>query len=279
MTTKVGVIGWPVTHSISPTMHNAAFRALSLDWSYELLPIPPDIVRQSLRTLRDEGGFIGVNVTVPHKQAVMPFVLPDERARAIGAVNTIDFRTNLGTNTDAVGFIDDLKAHHVSLSGEKVIVLGAGGAARAAVYGLALEGASITVVNRTFQKAQVMLADLQISAGIKNTEVKTLDEAVEIPASLIVNCTSVGMWPKVDESPWIDGVPFPKGVTVYDMVYRPEVTVFMRRAEVNAGQAIGGLGMLVRQGAAAFTLWTEQPAPVEVMFGAAQLALRQREGS
>jgi shikimate dehydrogenase len=277
MTTKVGVIGWPVTHSISPAMHNAAFRALGLDWSYELLPIPPDIVRQSLRTLRDEGGFIGVNVTVPHKQAVMPFVLPDERARAIGAVNTIDFRINLGTNTDAVGFINDLKAHNISLSGVSVIVLGAGGAARAAVYALALEGAHVTVVNRTLQRAQVMLADLQISAGIKNTDVKTLDEAVDIPASLIVNCTSVGMWPKVDESPWIDGVPFPEGITVYDMVYRPEVTVFMRQAEANGGQAIGGLGMLVRQGAAAFTLWTEQPAPVEVMFEAAQSALRHRE--
>ncbi|MEO8610660.1 MAG: shikimate dehydrogenase, partial [Chloroflexota bacterium] len=255
MTNKVGVIGWPVTHSISPEMHNAAFRALGLDWTYERAAIPPDIVRQSLRILRDEGGFIGINVTVPHKQAVIPYVQPDERARAIGAVNTIDFRSNLGTNTDAVGFIDDLKAHGVQLSGANVIILGAGGAARAAVYGLALEGALVTIVNRTPQKAQVMLADLQISAGIKNVAVKTLDEAAETNASLVVNCTSVGMWPKVDASPWIDGVPFPKAVTVYDMVYRPEVTQFMRQAEANGGQAIGGLGMLVRQGAAAFKIW------------------------
>jgi shikimate dehydrogenase len=277
MTQKVGVIGWPVNHSISPAMHNAAFRALGLDWSYELAAIPPDIVRQSLRILRDEGGFIGVNVTVPHKQAVMPYVLPDERARAIGAVNTIDFRSNLGTNTDAVGFVDDLKAHGVQLSGAKVLLLGAGGAARAAVYGLALEGASVIVVNRTPQKAQVMLADLQISAGIKNVAVKTLDEAAEIDASLIINCTSVGMWPKVDESPWIDGVPFPKGIVVYDMVYRPEVTQFMQQAAANGGQAIGGLGMLVRQGAAAFKIWTGQEAPVDVMFEAAQSALSQKE--
>ena len=94
MTTKVGVIGWPVAHSISPAMHNAAFHALGMDWTYELMPIPPDIVRQGLRTLRDEGGYIGVNVTVPLKQEVMPHVLPDERAWAIGAVNTIDFRNN-----------------------------------------------------------------------------------------------------------------------------------------------------------------------------------------
>jgi shikimate dehydrogenase len=279
MTTKVGVIGWPVTHSISPAMHNAAFRALGLDWSYELAPIPPDIVGQGLRTLRDEGGYLGVNVTVPLKQAVMPFVLPDESARAIGAVNTIDFRSNLGTNTDARGFIDDLKAHDVQLPGRDVIVLGAGGAARAAVYGLAKEGAFVTVVNRTPQKAQVMLADLEISAGIRNTTVKTLDEAAEMQVSIIVNSTSVGMWPKVDESPWFDGVPFPRGVTLYDMVYRPEITVLMRQAEANDGVAISGLGMLVRQGAAAFTIWTGQPAPVEVMFEAGRAALKARESN
>jgi shikimate dehydrogenase len=119
-----------------------------------------------------------------------------------------------------------------------------------------------------------MLADLQITAGIKNVAVKTLDEAAETKTALIVNCTSVGMWPKVDESPWIEGVPFPKLVTIYDMVYRPEVTRFMRQAEASGGQVIGGLGMLVRQGAAAFKIWTGQDAPVEVMFKVAQEVLR-----
>lgn len=273
---KVGVIGWPVTHSISPAMHGAAFQALGLtDWSYELAPVPPDIVRQSLRTLRDEGGFIGVNVTVPLKQAVMPFVKPDDRARAVGAVNVIDFRSNIGTNTDVIGFIDDLKAHDVPLSGQHVIVLGAGGAARAAVYGLALEGAHIIVVNRTPEKAQVMLADLTMSAGIKGVDVKTIDEAAEMDVSLIVNCTSVGMWPKVDDSPWIAGVPFPKNVTVYDMVYRPAHTLLMQQAEAAGARVIGGLGMLVRQGAAAFKIWTGHDAPVDVMFAAAQKALQE----
>ncbi len=270
MTTKVGVIGWPVTHSISPAMHNAAFRALGLDWSYELAPFRQTLCDRGCERCATKAAIFGVNVTVPLKQAVMPYVLPDERARAIGAVNTIDFRSNLGTNTDAQGLVDDLKAHGVALSRARIIVLGAGGAARAAVYGLALEGAHVIVVNRTPQKAQVMLADLEISAGIRNTTVRTLDEAAEMNASLIVNCTSVGLWPNVDESPWIGGVPFPKGVTVYDMIYRPQVTAFMRQAEASGGQAIGGLGMLVRQGAAAFTIWTGQEAPVEVMFEAAQ---------
>lgn len=277
VTNKVGVIGWPVTHSLSPAMHNAAFKALGLnDWQYELAPVPPDIVRQSLKMLRDEGGFIGVNVTVPLKEKVMPFVLPDERARAVGAVNTIDFRSNVGTNTDVVGLIDDLKAHDIQLEGAKVIVLGAGGAARAAVYGLAKAGAQVIVVNRTQQKAQVMLADLTISAGIRTADVKTLDEAAEENVSLIVNCTSVGLWPKVDESPWIAGVPFPKGVTVYDTVYRPERTLLMQQVEANGGQAVGGLGMLVRQGAAAFKIWTGQYPPVEVMFEAAREVLSKR---
>ncbi len=274
---RVGVIGWPVAHSISPAMHNAAFKALGLnDWQYELAPVPPDIVRQSLRMLRDEGGFIGVNVTVPLKEKVMPFVLPDERARAVGAVNTIDFRSNVGTNTDVVGLIDDLKAHGIPLEGAKVIVLGAGGAARAAVYGLAMAGAKVIVVNRTQQKAQVMLADLTMSAGIRSADVQTLDEAAEQNVSLIVNCTSVGLWPNVDASPWIEGVPFPKGVTLYDTVYRPERTLLMEQVEANGGQAIGGLGMLVRQGAAAFTIWTHQEAPVEVMFEAAKEVLAQK---
>lgn len=274
---KVGIIGWPVTHSLSPAMHNAAFAALGLnDWSYELAPIPPDIVGKGLRTLRDEGGFIGVNVTVPLKEKVIPYVKTDERARAIGAVNTIDFRNDSGTNTDVLGFMDDLRAHGIEVHGQRIIVLGAGGAARAAVYGLVKAGASVTVVNRTPQRAQVMLADLSLSVGLMNAEVRTLDEAAESDAALIVNCTSVGMWPNVQESPWIEGVPFPKNVVAYDMVYRPERTRFLDQVEQTGGRAVGGLGMLVRQGAAAFTIWTGQPAPVEVMFAAARESLSAR---
>jgi shikimate dehydrogenase len=258
-------------------MHNAAFAALGMsDWSYELLPIPPDIVRQGLRELKNEGGFLGVNVTVPLKQAVMPYVKPDERARAIGAVNTIDFRDDSATNTDVIGLVDDLKAHEITRSGAKVIVLGAGGAARAAVYGLVCEGAQVVVVNRTMQRGQEMLANMTLSANLRGVEVMTLDAAAEWGASLIVNCTSAGMIPNVDESPWIEAVPVPKGVTVYDMVYRPERTKLMAQVEAAGGRAIGGLGMLVRQGAAAFKLWTGIEPPIEVMFAAAREAIKNR---
>lgn len=274
---RVGVIGWPVEHSLSPAMHNAAFRALGLEhWRYDLLPIPPDIVGHSLKTLRGEGGYIGVNVTVPHKQAVMPYVRPDEIAKALGAANTIDFRDNSATNTDVAGLIGDLAANGVALENAEVLVLGAGGAARAAVYGLARAGARVTVTNRTAARAQVMLADLALSAGIRSVDFVSLEEAVQRPFALIVNCTSVGMWPHVEECPWPLAVPLPRGVTVYDMVYRPEQTALLRLAEAQGGRAIGGLGMLVRQGAAAFKIWTGTEPPVEVMFEAARAGLAAR---
>lgn len=271
---RVGVIGFPVSHSISPALHNAAFRALNMtNWRYDRVPIPPDILGMSLRTLRDEGGYVGLNVTIPHKQAAMEYTRPDERARAIGAVNTIQFSDNTATNTDVIGLMDDLAAHDVAVAGQRVLVLGAGGAARAAVYGLAQAGAQVVVVNRTKQRAQEMLANLAVSAGITGVGVMTLDEAAEWNAGVVINCTSVGMHPKADATPWIEGVPFPRGVTVYDMVYRPEKTRLLQQAEANGCQAIGGLGMLVRQGAASFQLWTGVEPPVDVMFAAARAAL------
>lgn len=275
MTNKVGLIGFPVEHSISPAMHNAAFKHLGMDWVYDAMAIPPDILKYGIREPMQHG-YIGLNVTVPHKEAVMRFVTPDAIARAVGAINTIDFRTNTGTNTDVQGLIDDLKAHHIPLKDQTILVLGAGGAARAAVYGLVREGAKVIVVNRTMQKAQVMLADLTVSAGIRNVDVMTLDEAVEHIPSLIINCTSAGLYPNLDDSPWIDGVPFPKNITVYDMIYRPQKTKFMSQAENAGGRAIGGLGMLVRQGALSFKLWTGVDAPLETMFASALIELAMK---
>jgi len=272
MTQKVGLIGFPVSHSLSPSMHNAAFKALGMDWSYDAMAIPPDILKHGIREPMQHG-YIGLNVTIPHKEAVMRFVTPDPIARAVGAINTIDFRTNTGTNTDVQGFIDDLNANAIPIKDQLVAVLGAGGAARAAVYGLVREGAKVVVVNRTMQKAQVMLADLTMSAGIRGVEAMTLDDIAELPVSLMVNCTSAGLSPNVDDSPWIDGVPFPKNITVYDMIYRPQKTKFMTQAEKAGGRAVGGLGMLVRQGALSFKLWTGVDAPIETMFFVALIEL------
>lgn len=272
---RVGVIGFPVEHSLSPIMHNAAFEALQMrDWHYDAMSIPPDILRLGLREPKNHG-YIGINVTVPHKEAIMEFVRPDDKARAIGAVNTVDFRSNIGTNTDADGLIGDLYAHQIPLSGERVLVLGAGGAARAAVYGLSREGARIAIVNRTKSRAYGLVEQLKITAGIVGPAVMTLDEAADWGMSLIVNCTSVGLHPHINQTPWIHGVPFPDGVTVYDMVYRPANTALMQQCLAHGGRAIGGLGMLTRQGAIAFELWTGVEPPLDVMYGALQMALEK----
>ncbi len=270
---KVGVIGWPVEHSLSPAMHNAAFAALGMaDWYYDRIAIPPDIVRLGLRELRDHG-YLGLNVTVPHKQAVMPFVKADAIARAVGAVNTIDFRTNEGTNTDVAGFIDDLAAHAIDVRGQRVLVLGAGGAARAAVFGLVRAGAEVLVVNRTLERAQNLADDLGDSI-----RALPFEQAVDESFTLIVNCTSAGMWPHTHESPWPSGLPLPKDAIVYDMIYRPAKTQLMLQAEAAGLQAIGGLGMLARQGAAAFQRWTGVPAPLDVMIDALRMELNKMNG-
>ncbi|MCY3833582.1 MAG: shikimate dehydrogenase [Chloroflexi bacterium] len=262
---RVGVIGFPVEHSLSPIMHNAAFRALNMDdWQYDAMSIPPDILRLGLREPRDHG-YIGINVTVPHKEAIMEYVEPDEKARAIGAVNTVDFRSNIGTNTDADGFISDLRAHDVNVAGERVLVLGAGGAARAAVYGLVGAGADVALVNRTRARALALVDHLRVAAGIDGVHVLALDEASRWGMSLIVNCTSAGLHPNVETTPWTDGAPFPTAVTVYDMVYRPAITALMRQCQAHDGRAIGGLGMLARQGAIAFELWTGVAPPIDLM--------------
>lgn len=273
---RVGVIGWPVTHSLSPAMHNAAFAALGLaGWRYDLLPIPPDILGPGLRTLRDEGGYLGVNVTVPLKEAVLAHIRPDALAQALGAANTIDFRSDTATNTDVGGLIEDLRANDIALDGARALVIGAGGAARAAVYGLAQAGAEVLVANRTPERAQAMLAALALNAGLRGAAAVTFEQAAAAAPALLVNCTPAGMWPRVDGCPWPDGAPFPAGAAVYDMVYRPARTRLMALAEAAGGRAVGGLGMLARQGAAAFTLWTGRAAPVEVMLAAAQAALAE----
>ncbi|MGJ3240897.1 MAG: shikimate dehydrogenase [Anaerolineae bacterium] len=275
---RVGVVGFPIEHSLSPAMHNAAFRALGMadDWLYDAMAIPPDIADYAVKEPKRHG-YIGLNITIPFKEQALQWGNPDAKARAIGAVNTIDFRTDESTNTDVDGFIGDLQAHDVSLKDECVLVLGAGGAARAAVYGLWQQGAEVIVVNRTIERAKEMLTQLTFSAGVRGVVTLTLDEASEHDLSLIVNATSAGMYPHVESTPWITGVPFPRGITVYDMVYTPAQTQLMRQAERAGGRAIGGLGMLARQGAVAFKIWTGVDAPIDVMLDTLRTELQRRQ--
>jgi len=266
---RVGVIGWPIEHSLSPAMHNAAFAALGMtDWLYDKMAIPPDVLGHSVKELRNHD-FVGINVTVPHKEAIMRYVQADQLAQTVGAVNTVDFRTGIGTNTDVSGFLDDLAAHGVPVKGQRVVVLGAGGAARAVVFGLAQSGAQVAVVNRSPERAQELARTLLVPFALMS-----LQDAAEWGASVIVNCTSAGMQPNVALTPWHEDVPFPKGVTLYDTIYRPAQTRLMRQSEAAGGQSFNGAGMLVRQGAAAFKLWTGVEPPVEVMMDVLLKSLR-----
>ena len=271
----VGLIGWPTGHSVSPRMHNAAFAALDLDWCYVPLPVntePSSRIGEAVKGVRALG-LRGANVTVPHKQAVMSHLdALTDAAQVIGAVNTIIVQADgslLGDNTDAPGFIADLRDHGVDTQGKRVLVLGAGGSARAVVYGLATAGAAtVTVANRTVARATDLVTELQAQVpDCPMTACALPGELAEVAATsdLIVNCTSLGMSPNIDTTPWLAEVPFRADQAVYDMVYNPRQTRLLAQAAADGAQAIGGIGMLVWQGAIAFERWTGIMPPIATM--------------
>ena len=266
----VGLIGHPVAHSKSPQMQNAAFAHANLPhWRYETWDTPPEDVPARMRLLAESKDIAGCNVTIPHKQAVMPYLnAVNEHARAIGAVNTIFKRGDylLGHNTDWTGFLADLTYQGVTVDETtQALVLGAGGSARAVVYALVSQGARVQVCNRTPNRAQALLDGISNSPYLREIEercsvVLTPEDPTCHAATLIVNCTSAGMWPNDDVSPWPGNVPFPAGATLYDLIYKPRATKLMRQAQASGLRVLGGIGMLAEQGAAAFHLWTGVPA-------------------
>lgn len=278
-TKLVGLIGYPVEHSLSPAMHNSAFAALSLNWRYVPLPVLPERLGEAVAGLRAMS-FVGANVTVPHKEAVMSYldeVTPE--AQAIGAVNTIVVREgrSIGHNTDWRGFLTALSEDGFDPQGKRAVVLGAGGAARAVVYALAQAGAQVTVLNRTPARAEDLVQDfspLFPSSSLLPTPLtpQALEERTA-EAHLFVNTTPVGMWPEVDKSIWPEDLAFPGHLTVFDLVYNPRQTKLLRQARAAGAKAVGGLGMLVHQGAVAFELWTGEKATVETMYEAANKTL------
>lgn len=281
---RVGLIGYPVAHSASPRMQGAAFAAVGLDWQYELWNTPLDELHARVQLIRTCDDIGGANVTIPHKQNVFP--LMDEitpHARAIGAVNTIIKKTQtsegaqnlrglpdpgglirlLGDNTDWLGFLADLRYHGVQPeSVQHALVLGAGGSARAIVYALASCGVHVCVLNRDPIRAQQLVEALQASCGdlLRADALTPAALRAQGEARLIVNCTSAGMSPNADTSPWLAGVAFPAGATLYDLVYKPSQTHLMGQAQAANLKVIGGIGMLAEQGAAAFERWTAIPA-------------------
>jgi shikimate dehydrogenase len=267
----VGVIGWPVAHSLSPAMHNAAIQALGLSWRYIAMPVPPGSVDDAMRGIRALG-FQGVNVTVPHKTAViasLDTVAPE--AAALGAVNTVVVRRDEGGtaslhgyNTDVAGFTGALEASgYTPTSDGAALVVGAGGAARAVAYALLTAGlGKVRVLNRTLARAEALVADL-LASGVGDGRLQAAVLSAEsLPVlaqevGLLVNATTVGMWPHTGASIWPEGVPIPEGLTVYDLVYNPLETRLLRQARRSGARGIDGLGMLSQQGALALALWLD----------------------
>ncbi|MCZ0937138.1 MAG: shikimate dehydrogenase [Caldilineaceae bacterium] len=282
-TTLVGLFGWPVTHSISPQMHNAAFVARQMNWRYLAFAVPPERVSEAVAAL-PALGLRGVNVTVPHKQAVMPHLQHwTPAAEAIGAVNTIVVEKDgqlTGDNTDGAGFIADLKAHNVEPEGRRALVIGAGGSSRAVVYGLAEAGVeSVMILNRTVEKAVGLAATMQSYFPEIRVDSAAFPDDVTgsaQDANLIVNCTSLGMEPRIEGLPWEENVEFREDQIVYDLVYNPAMTRLLQLASTDGATAIGGLGMLVYQGAIAWEKWTGETAPVDVMQQATNIIFERR---
>jgi shikimate dehydrogenase len=279
----VGLIGWPVEHSVSPPMHNAAFAELGLDWCYVPLPVHPDRVPDALAGAAALG-LRGFNATVPHKEALVPLVdTLTDAARAIGAVNTVRFDEGraLGHNTDAGGFLRALHDAGFDPQGCSALVLGAGGAARAIVYALAASHARVTILNRTPAKAVALATEFSPVNPRTRLQGGPLDEVhlhqASLKVDLVVNTTPLGMWTRSSKttdaehnaaSPWPDAVPFPREALLMDLIYNPRETPLMRQALQAGARAYDGLSMLVHQGAEAFTLWTGRDAPVDVMMAA-----------
>ena len=283
---RLGLTGFPVSHSLSPKIHNTALKACDLEGSYSLFPIAPDDM-QSLKDLLDlvrSGEITGLNVTIPHKQNVIKFL--DDltvTAKSIGAVNTIYLSRDklIGDNTDAPGFLADLKKfltlecdsllpHMQELAPalqKNALILGAGGSARAVLYALVNDGWNVTIAARRIEQAQ-QLADSFPNDKLLITNYENLHDSLQSPISsfsLIVNTTPIGMTPNTYQSPLPENTSFSKHTKIYDLVYNPHETKLVKDARAQGLAATTGLGMLIEQAALSFEIWTGRDPSREIM--------------
>jgi shikimate dehydrogenase len=260
----IGLIGSPVEHSLSPAMHNAAFTQLGLWYRYVLLPTPPGELERCVSEYV-KAGIAGWNVTVPHKEGMVSLLdeMSDE-VRAIGACNTVRVEGGRlrGFNTDTTGFMRGLEEAGGIGAESRVVVLGAGGAARGVAWALRQAGHEVIILSRKPEQASALAGALGAYSGPLDRI--TLESALE-GAALLVNCTPAGMWPNTEQSALPDDVHLPANMLVYDLVYRPRPTLMLQKATHAGCRTQDGLAMLVYQGAAAFELWTGRRAPVETM--------------
>lgn len=266
-TTLHGIIGTPVKHSLSPAMHNAAFEKLNLNSVYLAFEVEPDQVKNAINGIRALE-IRGVNVTMPHKSAVMDFLDElDPIAIEIGAVNTIVNSNGIliGYNTDASGAMEALE-EKTKLSGKTALVLGAGGAAKAIAFALSAKGAKVTIANRDFDSGE------QLAQSIEGTAIQ-LNQASGVDTDIIINATPVGMHPNTEEMPVEEKVL--KNKIVFDSVYNPVETKLLKVAKKNGCETITGLEMLLNQATHAFELWTGKKPPKETMRNALLKGLKQ----
>jgi shikimate dehydrogenase len=262
---KFGVIGDPIAQSKSPLMMNAAFEAIGYAGVYEKYHVKPEELETAMERFRQEQ-FRGLNVTIPHKVEVMKYLdVIDEDARNIGAVNTVvnEGGTLIGYNTDGIGYVRSLlEETGFSPRGKRILFLGAGGAARGVIYAmLKQQPAFVGIVNRTFARAEELAQSLATFGSIQAIAESEMGHG---EWDLIVNTTSVGMYPHVDESP-LDPTGIQPNMLVSDLIYNPRETLLLQQAKARGAKSHNGLGMFIYQGAYAFEFWTGQAAPTAVM--------------
>jgi shikimate dehydrogenase len=278
---KIVLIGWPVDHSISPAMQNTAFQAQRIEGEYSLLPVErAEDLGKVLSRLRADPDWYGANVTVPYKEKIIALLDSLEGAAVrLKAVNTIVRKGDrlVGCNTDMPGFLADLERNEIDFRGRDAVVIGSGGAARSVVLGLVESGCAVSMIAVLREQAQELATEL----GSGRVEVLSWEDSAvrehASRASLIVNTSPVGMWPKMEESPWPADIPLPMGAAAYDLVYNPQETTFLKTARAGGLRVASGLGMLVEQGALAFEMWTGVAAPRNEMRTAAKTALIRKE--
>lgn len=274
-----GVFGYPVAENPTGVMQEAAFQALGLNWRYLTIEVKPADLPAAVQGLRAMG-FQGINLTIPHKVAVMPLldaIAPD--AALIGAVNTVrrDGDRLIGENTDGKGFLTGVRAIGEDPRGKRIVLLGAGGAARAIAVELALAGAAhIHVYNRSLERGRAMVADLTGRTNVR-ADFSRWDQpyAVTPDVDILVNATSIGLYPDVDALPDVTLDNAADHLLVCDVIPNPPNTPFMRAAAGRGLRTINGLAMLVYQGMIGFELWTGQPAPQAVMTAALEAAFAE----
>lgn len=263
-TNIVGLIGHPVEHSFSPPMHNVAFDALNMDWAYVAFDVNPFNVKSAIEGAKSLN-IKGFNVTIPHKIEVMKYLDEiDEVAGLIGAVNTIDFKSMKGYNTDGIGAVKAIE-EVTSIKNKNVVVAGAGGASRAISFYIAKYGAeSVTILNRNIEKAQSLADDINLIDDVNADSIKNINDHVA-DADILIDTTPVGMHPNVNDDAIISAEDMHEDLVVFDAVYNPNETSLIKEAIKANAKPVYGIKMLLYQGVESFKIWTGQNPPVDVM--------------